>query len=174
MPTRKQSHRKKTAVAWFSNRIIWPERSNLHHQDLPWGVHTCIDSMAIPRRRWKYVRLTLSLLFLTSLLLYVASPRIAGGGGADYEVPPPTWRPRHPSRHLLNSLSLDEDQCNAAFPGLTDDVNKTVALGAFPLKQARNFGPLQARLKDGQVSSVYRSRDKADMVEGLHHTQRRQ
>lgn len=52
---------------------------------------------------------------------------------------------------LLNNLSLDEAQCNAAFPGLTKEVDDMVAKGPFIVKQTGDSGPLQARIKDNQV-----------------------
>jgi len=97
------------------------------------------------------VRVTLTLLFVLYVLLYIVDPQIAGDAGVRY-APVSAWHPRHPTRHLLDSLGLDEDQCDAAFPGLTKDINDTVALGPFALKQARNFGPLQAKLKNGKAS----------------------
>ena len=59
----------------------------------------------------------------------------------------------HPSSELLSRLNLSEDQCQDAFPGLTDGINKLVHLGPFTLKQARDMGPLQARTKNGKVSA---------------------
>ncbi len=57
----------------------------------------------------------------------------------------------HPGDRALEALNLDESQCDARFPGLTEDIDRMVALGPFKLKQARDQGPLQARIKDGQV-----------------------
>lgn len=56
---------------------------------------------------------------------------------------------------LLNNLSLDEEQCNAAFPGLTKEIEDTVAEGPFQVKQTGDLGPLQGRIKDGQVGGLY-------------------
>jgi hypothetical protein len=60
--------------------------------------------------------------------------------------------PSLPSPDVFRSLNLDERECKATFPDLTKDLDATVALGPFTLKQAHGKGPLQARIKDGQVS----------------------
>ncbi|KAI0481157.1 hypothetical protein GGR56DRAFT_672195 [Xylariaceae sp. FL0804] len=61
-------------------------------------------------------------------------------------------RPGGPRPDVPTSLGLDERQCEAAFPGLTHDIDLTVALGPFTLKRARgDDGPLQARIKDGEL-----------------------
>ena len=57
---------------------------------------------------------------------------------------------QHPPE-LLNNLSLGEDECNAAFPGLTKEIDDVVAEGPFQVKQTGDLGPLQGRIQDGQV-----------------------
>jgi len=52
---------------------------------------------------------------------------------------------------LLDNLSLGEDECKAAFPGLTKEIDDTVAKGPFTVKRIGQLGPLQGRIKDGQV-----------------------
>jgi hypothetical protein len=52
---------------------------------------------------------------------------------------------------ILNNLSLDEEQCKAYFPGLTKEIDDVVAKGPFQVKQTGDLGPLQGRIKDGQV-----------------------
>jgi hypothetical protein len=52
---------------------------------------------------------------------------------------------------LLRNLSLDEEQCKAAFPELTKEIDDAVAEGPFTLKQTGDGGPVQGRIKDGQV-----------------------
>jgi predicted ester cyclase len=52
---------------------------------------------------------------------------------------------------VLNNLSLDEEQCNAYFPGLTKEIDDVVAEGPFVVKQTGDMGPLQGRIKNGQV-----------------------
>ncbi|KAK0666355.1 glycosyl transferase family 90-domain-containing protein [Cercophora samala] len=62
---------------------------------------------------------------------------------------------------LLNNLSLDEDQCNAAFPGLTKEIDDAVAQGPFTMKRySNNQGPLQGRIKDGQIYIIHAQRRK--------------
>jgi hypothetical protein len=55
------------------------------------------------------------------------------------------------NRRLFDILSLTEEQCRATFPGLMREIDDTVKLGPFKIKQ--NAGPLQARLQDGKVRS---------------------
>lgn len=62
---------------------------------------------------------------------------------------------RH-SQSLLDSLDLDEEQCETSFPWLSKDVDDMIALGPFKLKQAGDGGPVQARIKDGQVRISFR------------------
>ncbi|KAK1750851.1 lactation elevated protein 1 [Echria macrotheca] len=52
---------------------------------------------------------------------------------------------------LLDNLSLDERQCNAAFPGLTQDIDDVVAQGPFPVRNTGERGPVQGRIKNGQL-----------------------
>lgn len=58
-----------------------------------------------------------------------------------------------PSADILQSLSLTEDQCRAAFPGLTKEIDDAVARGPFPLKRQPDHrtGLVQGRIKDGKV-----------------------
>ncbi|CAP61700.1 uncharacterized protein PODANS_4_2690 [Podospora anserina S mat+] len=68
---------------------------------------------------------------------------------------------RPPPPELLNNLSLDEDQCNAAFPGLTKEIDDAVAEGPFTMKRySNNQGPLQGRIKDGQIYIIHAQRRK--------------
>ena len=71
------------------------------------------------------------------------------------------WGPSRPSRpgltpELLNNLSLDQDQCDAAFPGLTKEIDDMVAKGPFTVNHTGDLGPLQGRIKDGKVCSQHR------------------
>ncbi|AEO59270.1 hypothetical protein MYCTH_2307437 [Thermothelomyces thermophilus ATCC 42464] len=63
---------------------------------------------------------------------------------------------------ILNNLSLDEAQCNAYFPGLTKEIDDAVAEGPFQVKQMGDMGPLQGRIKDGQISIIHAQR-KSDL-----------
>ena len=55
------------------------------------------------------------------------------------------------SASLLNNLTLTEEECRATFPGLMREIDDTVALGPFDVKDTGEFGPLQGRIKDGKV-----------------------
>lgn len=60
-------------------------------------------------------------------------------------------RKRPSSGDIFQSLHLDENQCEAVFHGLTNDINHNVALGPFKLKLGGRLGPLQVRIKNGRV-----------------------
>ncbi|KAI1420430.1 glycosyl transferase family 90-domain-containing protein [Xylaria sp. FL1777] len=60
-----------------------------------------------------------------------------------------------PSQDLYQFLNLSEQECRDTFPNLTEDLDATVALGPFTLKQTHGRGPLQARLKDGQLYIIH-------------------
>ncbi|KAI0973599.1 glycosyl transferase family 90-domain-containing protein [Xylaria arbuscula] len=60
-----------------------------------------------------------------------------------------------PTQETYHALSLSERECNAIFPDLTRDLEETIALGPFTLKQAHGPGPLQARVKDGQLFIIH-------------------
>lgn len=77
---------------------------------------------------------------------FVFHPSTASTRSSLFGPPRPKLTPE-----LLSNLSLDEAQCNAAFPGLTKEVDDMVAKGPFILKQTGDSGPLQARIKDNQV-----------------------
>ncbi|KAI0454611.1 glycosyl transferase family 90-domain-containing protein [Xylaria acuta] len=59
------------------------------------------------------------------------------------------------SSDVYQSLNLSEQECKATFPDLTQDLDATVALGPFTLKQAHGAGPLQARIKDGRLYIIH-------------------
>ena len=76
----------------------------------------------------------------------------------DDEGATPSWLRQAPRRPLsplspgvLSNLSLTEEQCNAAFPGLTKEIDLAVAQGPFKVKQTGDSGPLQGRIQDGKV-----------------------
>ncbi|KAK3331920.1 hypothetical protein B0T19DRAFT_397740 [Cercophora scortea] len=70
---------------------------------------------------------------------------------------PRSRRPRLSSK-ILDNLSLDEGECNAAFPGLTKEIDDIVAVGPFKVKNMGDFGPLQGRIKDGQIHILHSQR----------------
>jgi hypothetical protein len=57
-----------------------------------------------------------------------------------------------PTQTVLRSLSLNEKQCQAEFPGLTQSIDEIVAEGPFRLKNTGDMGALQGRFKNGKVS----------------------
>lgn len=111
------------------------------------------DIMARPMRRWRQVFVVLgSFLFLYLLLLTssslpeVNSSRAYFGGLSSHQ---------RPSQDVLNNLRLTEEQCDATFPGLTGDIERTVGQGPFALKPpSATMGPLQARIKNGEVGTT--------------------
>lgn len=99
---------------------------------------------ARPSRRLRQMTLILGSCLVFYCLLFVSrtpQPHRAAPAG-------PT---RQPPAEILNNLSLDEDQCNAAFPGLTKEIDDVVAEGPFLVKQTSGLGPLQGRIQNGQV-----------------------
>lgn len=109
-----------------------------------------------PRQRRRLRQLTLFLGFLLALYCFLfvwRSPET----GEDFGVSAAKLTPE-----LLNNLSLNEGQCNAAFPGLTKDIDDAVAQGPFQVKQIGDLGPVQARIKDGQLHIIYAQR-KSDL-----------
>ncbi len=97
-------------------------------------------------RRWKQVCTPLGIFFLLYVLIFY-SFRNGNSGFSS------TKR----RQHNRISLNLDENECSAAFPGLTKDIDDSVAGGPFTLRQAKDMGPLQARIKNGQVRSWHLS-----------------
>ncbi|KAI1152506.1 glycosyl transferase family 90-domain-containing protein [Nemania diffusa] len=63
--------------------------------------------------------------------------------------------PSLPSSDVFQSLNLNEKECKITFPDLTKDLDATVALGPFTLKQAHGKGPFQARIKNGQLYIIH-------------------
>lgn len=59
-----------------------------------------------------------------------------------------------PSSSLFDNLGMTEAQCRTTFPGLMDPIDEQVRRGPFPLQAASDLGPLQARVRDGQVRVV--------------------
>lgn len=60
---------------------------------------------------------------------------------------------QRPSADILQSLSLTEDQCAAAFPGLTNEIDDAVARGPFLLRRQpdHHTGLVQGRIKNGEI-----------------------
>ncbi len=90
--------------------------------------------------RWQYVAALLTGCSVFSLLL--SQSRITSAKFPSYSwVPGLQDEINHPAQSTLGRLTLDEKECNAAFPGLTKAIDDLVELGPFDLKQARNMGP---------------------------------
>lgn len=100
-------------------------------------------------RRLRQATLVLGLCLILYCLLFISRT-------------PATTIPWTLSADLLRNLSLDEEQCNAAFPGLTKEIDDSVAQGAFVLKQTGDSGPLQGRIKDGKLYIIHAQR-RADL-----------
>jgi hypothetical protein len=94
------------------------------------------------RPRPRQITLVLGLILAFYCLIFVTRAPASSKGPSRRKRPPP---------EILNNLSLDEEQCNAYFPGLTKEVDDAVAQGPFQVKQTGDLGPLQGRIKDGQV-----------------------
>lgn len=101
-------------------------------------------------RRWRHACVFLGASLLLYFLLLVFTV-LRGDSTTSNSFKAP-GRHRRPSRGVFDTLNLSEEQCNVTFPGLTDDIDRTIARGPFTLKQTTGaLGPLQARIKDGQV-----------------------
>lgn len=110
------------------------------------------DSRPKPRqrRRLRPATLLLGVCLVVYCVLFITSP--SGSGNQETSAHSPlTSNSKRLTPELLNNLSLHEDECNTAFPGLTKDIDDAVGAGPFKLKQAGELGPLQGRIKDGQV-----------------------
>lgn len=100
-------------------------------------------------RRLRQATLVLGLCLALYCLVFVSrTPRRQTAGTGPAGGAPPA--------ELLSNRSLDEAQCRAAFPGLTREIDDAVAEGPFVVKQTGDLGPLQGRIKDGQVSAFVR------------------
>ena len=92
----------------------------------------------------------LSIFLLSSLYLRDSSRwnnlRVHFGGKGDAPL-------QKTERDVLKSLSLEEKQCQAAFPGLTQEIENAVSQGPFELKRLGDDTPglVQGRIKNGKV-----------------------
>lgn len=98
-------------------------------------------------KTWKQ----LGLLLVLCLLFYGAFLLPRSGSAAHIRL---FKAPSPPLSDLFGDLHLNGETCEAVFPGLTKDIDDIASLGPFPLKQARNQGPLQIRIHGSQVSSA--------------------
>ncbi|KAI1171526.1 glycosyl transferase family 90-domain-containing protein [Nemania sp. FL0916] len=73
---------------------------------------------------------------------------------------PPIIPSNPPSPDVFQALNLNEAECKAVFPDLTNDIDAVVALGPFKLTPPRgnnNNGPLLARIRDGKLTILHAS-----------------
>ncbi|KAI0202786.1 glycosyl transferase family 90-domain-containing protein [Astrocystis sublimbata] len=59
------------------------------------------------------------------------------------------------SSNIYHLLNLTEAECRITFPDLTTDLDAMVALGPFTLQKSHGTGPLQARIKDGELYIIH-------------------
>ncbi|KAL1897360.1 hypothetical protein Sste5346_004096 [Sporothrix stenoceras] len=59
-----------------------------------------------------------------------------------------------PATSPFNNLHLTETECRSTFPGLMDPIDEQVRRGPFQLQPASDLGPLQARVRGGQLRIV--------------------
>ncbi|KAL2016380.1 hypothetical protein VTK56DRAFT_3802 [Thermocarpiscus australiensis] len=107
-----------------------------------------------PRRSRRLRQLTLVLGCCLVLYCLVFLSTTASSSSSDPQRR--RWEPLPET--TLNNLSLTEDECNAAFPGLTKPIDDAVAEGPFTVKQTGDLGPLQGRIKDGQIYIIHAQR----------------
>lgn len=100
-----------------------------------------------PRQSWRLRQATIIVGFCLTFYVCLFAARTPISSSSRLR---PTLTPE-----LLNNLSLNEDQCNAAFPRLTKEIENTVAHGPFVVKQLGDTGPLQGRIKNGKVCLFY-------------------
>jgi hypothetical protein len=111
------------------------------------------------RRQLRQATLVVGLVLVVYCLVFVWDTPVSSASStrASWQrkaSPPP---PPPPPPEILGNLSLDEEQCNAHFPGLTKEIDDVVAQGPFPVRQTWKMGPLLVRIKDGQVRACHYS-----------------
>jgi hypothetical protein len=76
-------------------------------------------------------------------------------------IPVPNYSssiPSYPSEETIQSRSLTDEQCRAAFPGLLKEVDDAVARGQFKqdaFNPENPLGPVRGRIKDGKASLLF-------------------
>jgi len=113
-----------------------------------------------PNRLLRQVTAVLGFALVGYCLIFVfKSPSIPAAGRQTASFSPETGFHKKQSLitpETLNNLSLDEEQCKASFPGLNKEIDDVVAEGPFKVKQNIASGPLQGRIKNGQVRVAIR------------------
>jgi hypothetical protein len=117
------------------------------------GEKTRLQLLMRPRPRQNRRQLRQITLALGSILAFYCLIFVWNRPASEsYQVAGSIRQRKQPlSPAILNNLSLDEEQCKAYFPGLTKEIDDVVAKGPFQVKQTGDLGPLQGRIKDGQV-----------------------
>lgn len=110
--------------------------------------------MLLRQSRRRQTRQAIVSLAVVLLVYYIALWFM--GQGRSSNLPPSSHRAIPPGELPLSSssLSLTEQQCRTAFPGLTDSIDDVVAEGPFEVKDTGDLGPLQGRIKDGKIYIV--------------------
>ncbi|KAJ9156555.1 O-glucosyltransferase rumi [Pleurostoma richardsiae] len=124
------------------------------------------DKTTLSPRRMREARQGMYCLLGSCMLLYflyftLATPR----QGKTLSVPSGLKRKQHPPE-LLNNLSLTEEQCSAAFPGLTWPIDDAVAMGSFELEYRGASGPVIGRIKDNKLYIISAQRN-ADLSQEM-------
>ncbi|KAK4447881.1 glycosyl transferase family 90-domain-containing protein [Podospora aff. communis PSN243] len=109
-----------------------------------------------PRRCIRQLTFMIGVVLAIYCLLFVYNAPDASYGATSWSALRKTSTKLTPE--LLNNLSLGEDECKAAFPGLTKEIDDTVAKGPFIIKPSGELGPLQGRIADGQLYILHAQR----------------
>ncbi|KAK0616249.1 glycosyl transferase family 90-domain-containing protein [Immersiella caudata] len=109
-----------------------------------------------PRRCLRQLTFVVGVVLVVYCLLFVYNAPDANYGTTSWSPLRKTSTKLTPE--LLNNLSLGEDECKAAFPGLTKEIDDTVSKGPFTIKPSGDLGPLQGRIKDGQLYILHAQR----------------
>jgi hypothetical protein len=101
--------------------------------------------------KWRSITICGVVLLLIVLYLYRGNSTWTHGRSDGIE-----FSKQYPSKETLKSLSLIEEQCDATFPGLTEEIDLAVARGPFNLKRGPStaHGSVEGRIKDGKVCWV--------------------
>ncbi|KAK4152116.1 AFG1-like ATPase-domain-containing protein [Chaetomidium leptoderma] len=148
----------KAARHWEGNE---PSRSTLS-SPLAKGRPSEITMGESNRRQLRQITLLLGFVLVIYCLVFVWNTPANNKGSRRQRKPPPP----PPPAEILNSLSLGEEQCDAYFPGLTKEIDNVVAEGPFQVKQTGDTGPLQGRIKDGQIYIIHAQR-KSDLSQEM-------
>ncbi|KAL2198217.1 glycosyl transferase family 90-domain-containing protein [Corynascus similis CBS 632.67] len=122
------------------------------------GEKTRFQTMMRPRPRHNRRQLRQVTLAVGAILALYCVVFVCSTPGSATRAAASSSSSKSPPPEILNNLSLDEAQCNAYFPGLTKEIDDAVAEGPFQVKQTSHMGPLQGRIKDGQIYITHAQR----------------